>query len=472
MPRCRRRARRPRRPEVRLGTQEQSPALTLGKPSTLDHQDSKERQQILLKGGLTIGAGIITGNILGFVRVALTASLLGTHSRADSLAVAIGPIDTLNAVLINSMVFAFVPMLTERKGADRLALFLRLHRLFARGFTVVALTTAIFAGWLITVLAPGLDPHYHDTAANILRIVSLSTLAAGMAAIHAALLYTDRRFAPSAFYQASLNVFTIVGALSLWKVFGVYGFAVGYSIGAWVQFGIVWYSARRGLKMDNLPPCDLDWRKIITRPGTILMYAAALALNITFTRGYATNAGPGMAAALDYCMRGITVPLAFLVSPISNSLLPEIARLRAQLRLREAWHLIDKTIALAALAAVAGCVIAVALRQPAIHILFERGEFTAQSTILVSAVFLGLGPSMIGWSLLELTSRSLFALDRPLLPTIAAAIPVVVNVIVTLSTRRPEPQFIGLGASIGLLAGFLFVFIAATISRKTSTPAA
>jgi putative peptidoglycan lipid II flippase len=440
----------------------------MGSPPALDHLETKERRQILLKGGLTIGAGIITGNILGFVRVALTAYLLGTHSRADSLAVAIGPIDSLNAVLINSMVFAFVPMLTERKGADRTALYLQLTRLFARGFSLIALVVALFASWLITVLAPGLDPHYHDTAANLLRIVSLSTLAAGMSAIHAAMLYTDRRFAPSAFYQASLNVFTIVGALSLWRFFGVYGFAVGYSVGAWVQFAIVWYSARRGLQMDNLPRCDLNWRTIVARPGTILLYATALALNITFTRAYATHAGPGMAAALDYCMRGVTVPLAFLVNPISNSLLPEIARLRAQFRLREAWRLIDKTIALAALAAVAGCGIALAFRRPVIEIMFQRGSFTAESTLLVTAVFLGLGPSMIGWSLLELTSRSLFALDRPLLPTIAAAIPVVVNVIVTLSTRSPEPQFIGLGASLGLLAGFLFVFITATVSKKNS----
>src|SRR5947207_4462252 len=126
MPLWRQRARRERRPEVRLSTQEQSPALAVGNPPALDHTESKERQQILLKGGLTIGAGIITGNVLGFVRVALTAYLLGTHSPADSLAVAIGPIDSLNAVLINSMVFAFVPMLTERKGPDRVALFLQL----------------------------------------------------------------------------------------------------------------------------------------------------------------------------------------------------------------------------------------------------------------------------------------------------------------------------------------------------------
>lgn len=75
-----------------------------------------------MRGGLTIGAGIITGNIIGFARVALTAYLLGTHSQADSLAVAVGPIDSLNSVLINTMVFAFVPLLTERQGAERTAL--------------------------------------------------------------------------------------------------------------------------------------------------------------------------------------------------------------------------------------------------------------------------------------------------------------------------------------------------------------
>jgi peptidoglycan biosynthesis protein MviN/MurJ (putative lipid II flippase) len=75
---------------------------------------------------LTLVAGVITGNIIGFGRVALTAYLLGTQSRADSLAVALGPVDTLNSVLINSVVFAFVPMLTERSGSERTALYLKL----------------------------------------------------------------------------------------------------------------------------------------------------------------------------------------------------------------------------------------------------------------------------------------------------------------------------------------------------------
>ncbi len=165
-------------------------------------------------------------------------------------------------------------------------------------------------------------------------------------------------------------------------------------------------------------------------------------------------------------MRGVSVPMALLVNPISNSLLPEIARLRSQSRLRDAFRLIDKTIGLAALVAVAGCGFALLFRQPAITLFFQRGSFTAESTRLVSAVFLGLGPALIGWSLLELASRSLFALDRPWPPVIAAVIPVLLNVTITLRLHDSNPELLGIGATAGLLAGFAVLFVIAHTGRR------
>jgi putative peptidoglycan lipid II flippase len=420
----------------------------------------------LLRGGLTIVAGVLTGNVLGVGRVALIAYLLGTHSYADSLAVAMGPLDTLNSVLINSIVFAFVPMLTAAQGAERAALFLKLTRGFAWAFSLVSLSVVVAAPWIMRALAPGLDPRYFDTSVNVLRILALSTLAAGVAAVHCAMLYTDRRFGPAAFYQAALNVCMIVGALCLWKVAGVYAFAIGYTVGAWAQLAIVYFAARSGLDTKNLPPCGVRWREVLTKPAFFVVYAASLGLNITFTRAYATNAGPGMAAAMDYCMRGVAVPLALLVQPISNSLLPEIARLRSLFRLRDALHLIDRTIALAALVAVCGCTFALAFREPAIALLFQRGSFTAQSTGLVASAFLALGPSLIGWSLMEVLARSLFALDRPWLPVIAAVIPVIMNVAITVRVGPLHPEYLGLGASIGLISGFAVLFAMTHGSRR------
>jgi putative peptidoglycan lipid II flippase len=412
----------------------------------------------LVRGGLTIVAGIVTGNILGFFRVALTAYFLGTKSAADSLAVAIGPIDTLNQALINTIIFGFVPMLTELQGADRIALFLKVNRLFTRFFLGLTAAILILAPQLIRVLAPGLPADFIPQAVTILRIGSLSIMAVGIAAIHSALLYTDRRFAPSAFHQATLNALTIVCAVSLWKVIGIFGFALGYMAGAWTQFAVVYWATRPNLPSESPLPCTIHWREIVSKPASILFYSGFLSVNIIATRAYATHIGPGTAAALDYCLRCIGVPLTFLVSPMSNSLLPEIARLRSLFRFRDAFRLIDRTLALAGLASVAACAVGIAIREPVITLLFQRGSFTTDSTRLVSAVFLGFAPSLIGWTLLELTARSLFAMDRPWLPLAASTIPALFNLVYLLSMRNPRPEFLGLGASLGFLCAFALLF--------------
>ena len=397
----------------------------------------------------------------------MTAYLLGLHSRADSLAVAMGPADTINSMLINSMVFAFVPMLAAETNAGRTRLFLRLRRAFVWVFPAVSLAVIATAGWLMRVLAPGLDAEALRTAIDLARILALSTSAAGIAALYWALLYTERRFAPTAFYQATLNLSTIAAAIVLWKELGVYAFALGYTLGAAIQLAYVHIACRSSLRAPEAPAEEgLAWRQVLAKPAFFVAYAAGLGLNVTFTRAYATHAGPGMAAAFEYCMRVVGVPLAILVSPMANSLLPEIARLRSLFRLREAFPLIDRTIVWSALASLAITAAALLLRHPVIALLFQRGSFTAESTSRVSAVFLGFGPVLVGWTLIEIAARSLFALERPWLPLLAAFVPVTVNAGLTLAFHSIAPERIGMGASSGAMAGAALLLLMVYVSRS------
>ncbi len=429
----------------------------------------------LMRGGLVITTGIFVGNLLGFGRGAVTAYLLGTHALADGLAVAMGPIDTLNIVLINTMIFAFVPLLTAREGEDRDALFRRAARLFTWIFCSLSAGIMIFAPWLIRVLGPGLDESVYSQSVTLLRIASLSTLAAGAAAVHSALLYTERRFGPSAFNQAVVNIFVIVGALALWRPFGIYGFAIGYSAGAFVQLGVVWIFARKSrIRLQQTAPREKieDHRtsELLGKPGAFLIYAGLLALNMLVTRRYATQDGPGMAAAFDYCIRCVNVLIAYLVSPMSNALLPEIARMRSRHREPDALGLIRRALGITAVLAVASCAIALVVRVPMIALLFQRGRFTAESTHMVAQVFLGFAPSLIGLSLLEITSRSLFALDRPWLPVLASAVPVTLNLLYLVVWGSRTPEQIGFGASIGLMAGFVILFGTLAFGRSPRIP--
>jgi putative peptidoglycan lipid II flippase len=153
---------------------------------------------------------------------------------------------------------------------------------------------------------------------------------------------------------------------------------------------------------------------------------------------------------------------------------PEIARLRGTNENAKAYSLIDTGVFLMAIAAVLSCALGVLLRTPIIALLFERGNFTPESTQLVSAVFLGFAPSLIGWALLDLIARCFFALNRPTLPVIAAVIPITVNLVVTSILRSQgkltNPITLGLGASIGLLTGFAVLFVMVHIRRQSAAP--
>ncbi len=420
-----------------------------------------------MRGGLVVGAGILAGNITGFFRIAVQAYYLGTHARADALSVAIGPIDTLNGAIVNTMLVSFVPMLMLRPAEERPALFARASRTFAWILVAGSIAIALLAPLLISLMGPGLAVEQHDQAVLFLRLVAPATLFAGGSAIYAALLYTERRFLAPALYQACLNGATIIAAISLWRVLGVYGFAIGYTVGAFIQLTMTWASSRdlrRQVRTARGPQVPLH--DILLRPGMFLLYAGLIAANILVTRAFATHAGPGMAAAFDYCLRCVSVVVAYMVYPVANSLLPEIARLRGANQLRKAYKLIDKSVGLMAIASVLSCATGILLRTPAIKILFERGNFTPESTILVASVFLGFAPSIIGWALMDLISRCSFALDRPGLPMMAAFIPVTINLLVmTLLGRHRNPVLLGLGTSIGLMAGFLFLFVAAHMRR-------
>jgi len=429
------------------------------------------RRSRLVHGGLIVGAGILLGNVTGFFRVAVTAYLLGTHARADALAVAIGPLDNLNSVIVNTMLFAFVPMLLLRHDGERAALFARSARVFSAILLAVSAATALLAPELIAVLGPGLAEPERTQAALLLRLLAPGTLFAGCAAIFSALLYTERRFLVPGLYQTCLNGGTIAGALLLRRVLGVNGFAVGYTAGTALQLALTWWFSR-DLRRAPRSALNLSLGSVLLKPGMFLAYACLIAGNIVVTRAFATHAGPGMAAAFDYCMRCVSVVIAYLVYPVATTLVPEIARLRGTNETPKAYWLIDRSVVAMAVAAAASGAIGVLLRTPAIALLFERGNFTAESTRLVSDVFMGFAPSLIGWALLDLIARCFFALDRPRLPLLAAFIPITVNLVISSILRAQgklmSPGTLGLGASIGFLAGFAALFAMIHLRRNAA----
>jgi peptidoglycan biosynthesis protein MviN/MurJ (putative lipid II flippase) len=232
--------------------------------------------------------------------------------------------------------------------------------------------------------------------------------------------------------------------------------------GAAIQLAVTWF-ASRDLRAAPAELSAFRSAEILSKPGMYLALRRSDGGEHRPCRAFATHAGSGMAAALDYSMRCVNVVIAYLVYPVANSLMPEIARLRATGDTAHAYRLMSRSVGLMAIA-VGG---------------FLRRGFAAADTCDCNSFSArqlhrgihrtwwptfsaGLAPCLIGWTLMDLISRCCFALDRPWLPVIAAVAPVSVNLLFLATLRwrgqRGDPVLLGLGPSMGLLAGFLVLF--------------
>jgi putative peptidoglycan lipid II flippase len=79
----------------------------------------------------------------------------------------------------------------------------------------------------------------------------------------------------------------------------------------------------------------------------------------------------------------------------------------------------------------------IALPSPIVRVLFQRGEFNAHSTHLVSIALFWFAFSLPFGGLNLLLTRTFFAVQRPWIPTSLAAMNIVVDVIVSIGLYKP-----------------------------------
>jgi putative peptidoglycan lipid II flippase len=410
----------------------------------------------VLRGGLVVGAGLLAGQALGFVRQAVIAYLLGTGPQADAIAVAFAPIDLWWAVLSTTLIFGLGPMLAAREHAsfqDLLQVVMRV----ALGSTAIFL---VFAPWIVAVLAPGLPDETAALAARLLRVTALAIPAVAWSALLTALLYSERRFGFPAFHQGTVNLCTILAALVLdAHDHSATGFALGYAAGAWIQLAGARWIAWGVVRSRAAVPEAVHWSKLVGGPAPVLCYAGLIGLNPVVTRAVASIYGPGATAAFDYCLKLVGVPLALLVVPLSASLLTEMAAFRVRDDRRPAWGAIGRATMLTALAAAITVLVMMALGPWVVALLFERGRFSAASTSTVVAILTGFYPVLIAWSVVDVIARSLFALGRWKAPLAAAGLALVLNLAVSTLAPRPSIHWIGVGAVVGFVAAACLILV-------------
>jgi putative peptidoglycan lipid II flippase len=398
------------------------------------------------RGDVTTGLGRSTAvfaawtgvsRIAGLIREIVAAAIFGTSGAISAFVVAFNVPNLLRSLVADSALSAaFVPEFTELEEQGRKREAQRLVGAFIGLISMVlgliTLLAIVLAPWLMPLFAPGLDQSLVDETVRLARIMFPIVVLLGLTGLVAAVLQAAGEFGITAFVPVLWNVIIIAGLVVVTPIVPdddrITVYAVAIVVGTLAQLLYMVPAFRR----QGPFPISFGWRSPRVRQVLILMLPVTLGLglinvNLTVDTIFATLVSDQAPRAIDAAFRLYLLPQGVFSVAISTVLFPAISRLAARDDAAGMRSAIARGLRQIFFMLLPASAFLLVLAEPVVRLVFQRGEFDAESTSLTSEalVFFAVGLAFNGASLLVI--RAFFSLQQPWLATKVAALGVVLN---------------------------------------------
>jgi putative peptidoglycan lipid II flippase len=387
---------------------------------------------------------IATGfsRVAGLVREIVAASFFGISPAMSAFTIAFQVPNLVRSLFADAAIqAAFVPVFTEKleQGRRREAFHLASTLIFVVTVLLGAVTALfiLIAPLLMPIFVGGDSQFVTDLTVTLSRILFPILVLLGVTGMVVGILNSYDRFGVFAIAPFFWNVAIIVVLVGLAPAFPeddqIYAYAIGVLVGTLVQLAMLVYDLRNtpfGIRRALLAPFrtrisealrDVDVRRVLVLmlPVTISLGLINFNLLINSTAGFlVSDEAP---AAIDKAFRIYMLPQGIFSVAVATVLFPTLARLATRgdfddLRATLANGM--RQIVLLLMPATAAILV---LSEPMIRLVYQRGEFGAGATELVSTALFWFAFSLPFNGLFLLLTRTFFSLQRPWVPTAIAA---------------------------------------------------
>jgi len=394
----------------------------------------------LVRSIATIGGWIMGSRILGFVRDIMIANVLGAGPVADAFFVAFKFPNFFRRLFAEGAFnAAFVPQFARRlEGEGRqVAIAFAEDTLSVLMAVLLPLVLAAQAAMplLMTVLAPGFvdDPPRFALAVELTRITFPYLLFMALVALAGGVLNSLDRFAAAAAAPIVLNVILIAMMAFLSERFETPGHLLAWGIAAAgiAQFVLLAIACRQAGVVLHLPrPRLTPGVKRLLRlmiPGAI--GAGVVQINLVIDVILASLLPSGAISYFYYADRVNQLPLGVVGVAVGIALLPLLSR---QLRAGDGAGAHDsqnRAIELALFLTVPAMAALIAIPQPIVTVLFQRGAFGAEAATATAGALAAFAAGLPAYVLIKALSPGFFAREDTATPVKIAAGAMVANVV-------------------------------------------
>jgi putative peptidoglycan lipid II flippase len=402
---------------------------------------ASEQARIARSAGI-IALGNVASRVLGLVREAVITDSFGASGLVSAFRVASIVPTMLYDLLIGGMLSAaLVPVFSEvadREGKEVLwALFSRVASLVAVVLAGALLLIEILAPQIAWLLGGGFEPELQAAVTQMIRIITPALLFFGLSGVVTGLLYALKRFTYTALGAAVFNLGIIIAVPLLKGQIDVSSLAVGVLIGALLQLSIQ-IPGLRGVRLRfALDLSHPALRRILV---LYLPIAAGLIISnvqIAIDRRLASSTGDSSIAWMANATTLFQLPHGLVAVAISLAVLPTLSRLSAAGDRDGFRRTLGQGLRLVLVLIVPATLGLLVLARPAVALLFEHGQFTADDTFQTAWALryylLGLIFASVDWPL----NYAFYARQNTLVPALVGVFSVGIYLAVALLLVRP-----------------------------------
>lgn len=407
-----------------------------------------------MKGIRGFIAGTLISRVLGLVREAAIAYLLGAHDAADAFYAAMRiPMMLRDMVAENVVQTALIPSFIEAR--DRLKSpesFLSAIVLLL-GLVVSLLTLAgiILAPWLVKLITWGFPPEKMALTVDLTRLIFPLIVLVSSSAIASGLLNIKRNFFIPALSPAFLNLGTVLlAAGAAFWCRDMSGKAIiltlGTLVGGALQF-LFQFPFLKGFRMKKpnfKHPSIRSFGKLLV---PVLVSTGFSRLTLLINTLIASFLGTGAVAYLNYAFRVMQLPLGLFGVGVATVVLPGMAERAARDALPKEDLSSGEAASLFFTAPAAVFIIMAA--QPIIHLLFGRGSFGITDSFYSAQALILYTLGVPGISLSRVYLNYMFALKKTRDPNISFFLSAGTNIALSLAFS-PLMGFAGLALATGI----------------------
>jgi putative peptidoglycan lipid II flippase len=405
-------------------------------------QDAAPRRRTAVNT-LIFAFGTGLSRIAGLIREVVAASYFGTSGAASAFTLAFQIPNLIRALVADAALSsAFVPVFSElleqKKKREAYQLAAALAGLLLVGLTIITIAFILLAPVIIPVFTgdeftPALDTlciGLSQVLFPIVILLGLTGLAVGVLNVH-------DHFTIPAIAPLVWNVVIIAGLVGLAPLFEgdnqLYAYAIGVVAGTFVQLLMMLPALRRiGFPVFHitLPKRDdVRVKRVLLLMLPVSVGLGLININLLLNSTIGSLVSPQVPRAVDAAFRIYMLPQGMFSVAVATVLFPQLARLAT----RKDYTGMQATIGvglrqIALLLIPAGAAMLV-LSEPMVRLVFQRGEFNAESTQLTAEALFWFSFSLPFSGFVLMLTRGFFSLQRPWIPTSLAVGSLAINAV-------------------------------------------